>query len=72
MDYQSYFASQSAFAGYGLEEIKNIMQLSINNGSQSAFAGYGLEDNSHLGTFIRFKQSQSAFAGYGLEVIKLS
>ena len=35
--------SQSAFAGYGLEEYKNIQENWAHKASQSDFAGYGLK-----------------------------
>ena len=60
--------SQSAFAGYGLEELVVIFDRKYKSKSQSAFAGYGLEEPGQTsGYSMLIHGSQSAFAGYGLE-----
>ena len=57
--------SQSAFAGYGLEDV-GLTRCLVCLSSQSAFAGYGLEAIEELSAKVEIV-SQSAFAGYGLE-----
>ena len=59
--------SQSAFAGYGVEETLRRAFTAHQKGSQSAFAGYGLKSEEENYEHPGFIVSQSAFAGYGLK-----
>ncbi len=59
--------SQSACAGYGMEESVSFSLLFRIAWSQSAFAGYGMEERKAEKLATTSEESQSAFAGYGME-----